>query len=251
MAKWWHVSWKRLVLLGVATYCALWLLAGTIQLITGQFTPWLLARDLKRENPQLSQIPIPIPDHSLVAIDGTRIKFYGASMDTPWKQISRQKVSQSVSIWNFENGANLLVENPSEIRDLARLMRNQPESVPFLGKDILQTESSMFAAAMYSTPDGVKWWKPPAENARAMTLVELKDIYCHNYGKLFSVSFGRMQGFQEGALNAAPNKIVLNLFDPSDSRYQIIITGDKGKPIPLTQAQLNSMIASIQPDSKQ
>jgi hypothetical protein len=250
MAKWWHVSWKRLVLLVVATYGGLWLLAGTVQLMSGQFTPWLLARDLKRENPQLSQIPIPIPDRSLVAFDGMLIEFYGVSMDIPWKEISRQKVSQSVSIWNFENGASLLVENPSEIRDLARLMRDQPESVPFLGKDILQTESSMFAAAMYSTPDGVKWWKPPAENAKAMTLAELKDIHCHNYGKLFSVGFGRMQGFQEGAPNTAPYKVVLNLFDSNDRHYQIIVTGEAGKPIPLTQAQLNSMIASIQPDPK-
>jgi hypothetical protein len=60
-----------------------------------------------------------------------------------------------------------------------------------------------------------------------------------------------MQGFQEGAPNAAPYKTVLNLFDSNDRHYRIIVTGEAGKPIPLTQAQLNSMIASIQPDYKQ
>jgi len=250
MAKWWHVSWKRLALLLVGTFAGLWLLAGAVRLVMDQLQPWLFTRHLKQQTPQLAQIPIALPDQSLVPLDGKPIEFYGVSMATPWKEISRQHAFPSVSNWNFKDGASLLVISPFEADHLA--MPDDPRVARALGTESLRPGYALMNAEMYSTPDDVKWWKLPKQNARAGTLVLQKAFnQCHNYGKFYSVSFGRLRGFQEGAPTVAPYKIHLDLFDAGDRHYDITILGDKGKPIPLTQAQLNSMIASIQADPKQ
>jgi hypothetical protein len=234
----------------IGTFAGLWLLAGAIVLVSWQIRPWLFARDLKRQTPQVTQIPIALSDRSLAKLDGMRIEFYGASMDTPWQDVLRQKTFTSTAVWNFKDGANLLVMNPSNAHNLVSRVQDDPKAVRLLGKDALQSEFALMTAEMNSTPEDVKWWKLPAQNASPMTLAEFKAIHLHKYGKIYAVSFGRMRGFQEGAPDVSPYKIELNLFDHDDRQYEITILGEEGKPAPLTQTQLNSMIASIQPDSK-
>jgi hypothetical protein len=137
----------------------------------------------------------------------------------------------------------------SDAPGIARLAQGDPRLVRLFGQEAIRTEFAMMTAEMYASPDEVKWWKLPRQNARMMTLAGLKGTLCHKYGTLYAISFGRMHGFQEGAPNSPPYKVVLNLFDPDDHRHEIWITGEEGRPLPLTQAQLNSMVASIRPDS--
>lgn len=212
--------------------------------------PWNMARFYSRLTPQVTQIPVAPPDRSLAPLNGTRIEVFGFSMGTPWQGVLRRKDFESVSFWNFKEGANLLIPQELNVRGDASILRMDPRMVRSFGPDALESEFALMNAEMYSTPDEVKWWKLPRQNAGPMTLVGLKGILCHKYGKIYAVSFGTMHGFQEGEPNVAPYKIALNLFDSDDRRYEISITGEEGKPLPLTQAQLNSMIASIQPDPK-
>ncbi len=250
MAKWWHISWKRVAILLFATFAGLWLLVGTIQLISLQLRPWDFARDLRRENPQVDYIPATLPDRSITSLSGMRIEAYGLSLSTPWQEVARQKAFRSVSVWNFKDGINLLIMNGSNIRGPASFDREEPEVVRLLGQATLRTESALMTAEMYTTTAEVKWWKLPRQNARVMTLAGMKEAHLHKYGRIYAVDLGRMHGFQEGVADAAPFKIELNLFDPDDHHYEIEISGQEGKPLPLTQTQLNSMIASIQPDSQ-
>jgi hypothetical protein len=210
--------------------------------------PWHITRELSREYPQLNQIPLAPPDNSLTKLNGVRIEVYGFSMDTPWQEIDRQKNFSTVSVWNFKDGANVLIMKDSDLLKLASLMRKDPRTTRLLGNDALGSESALMAAEMYATPDQVKWWKLPRQNTRAMTLANLKAIHCHNYGTIYVIGFGQVHGFQEGSPNAAPYMVSLNLFDANDHHYEILITGEEGKPLPLTQGQLNSMVSSLQPD---
>jgi hypothetical protein len=210
--------------------------------------PWNITREDSRDNPQLSQIPIALPDNSLAKLNGTHIEVYGFSMDTPWQNIYRQKIYKSVSLWNFKEGANFSIMNDSDSYGYARFYRENPQTLRLFGHDAVRSEYALMNAEMYAMPDQVKWWKLPRQNSRAMTLVGLKVILCHNYGTFYAISFGHVHGFQEGAPNVAPYSVELNLFDADDRHYEIKITGHEGEPLPLTQSQINSMVASIQPN---
>ena len=246
MTKWWHVSWKRVAVALAAIFGGLWLLVWVLQLASHQFEPWLIARDLRRENPQTSLTPIALPDRSLAALTGVRIEGCGLSIDTPWQQIDRQRIFKTVSVWNFKEGANISIMDRSDSHGMANKLLKTPEGERLFGEEALQSDSALMTAEMYATPDQVKWWRLPRQNARAMTLSGLKATCCHGFGTIYQISFGQIYGFQEGAPKEAPYKVALNLFDADDRRYEIWITGKPGQPIPLTQAQLNAMVASIE-----
>jgi hypothetical protein len=224
----------------------LWLLEGAFELVSFQLTPWRMARGLDRYDPQASQIPVALPDQSLAALGEARIEVFGLSIDTPWEKIVSQKTLSSFSFWNFRDGAHISIIKDADWGGLASRERKDARAVRVLGEDALRSEFALMTAAMYATPDQVKWWKFPPQNLRAMSLIEEKGHYCNKYGRIYAISFGRMRGFQEGDPDEAPYKVALNLFGPDDHHYEIEITGAQGKPLPLTQAQLNSMVASIQ-----
>jgi hypothetical protein len=248
LTKWWHVSWKRVAISLVVIFGGLWLLDGAILLVSIQLMPWHLAQDIRRDDPQTSQIPAMLPDPSLAPLNGTQIQVYGFLMKTPWQEIDRQETSRSISLWSFKEGATVSITNDSGRRTLASIAQGDPEEVRVFGQDTIRSEFALMTAEMNATPDDVKWWKLPQQNARAMMLVGFKGTRCNKYGRIYATGFGRMHGFQEGSPNVAPYKIALNLFDADDRHYEILIMGKEGKPLPLTQAQLNSMVASIQPD---
>lgn len=247
MAKWWHVRTKFAFAL-LSIFCGLGLLGFASGLVYLQLRPWNLARDTGRENPQTNQIPIALADQSSAPLSGTRVSGHGFSIGTPWQTIESQDDQKSFSTLFFKDGPTLEIKNETEWTRFASLFRKDPRFVRLLGEDTLRSEFALMRAEMYATPDQVKWWKFPPQNLRAMNLVNWKSVHCNEYGTIHAVSFGRIHGFQEGEPNVAPYKIALNLFDPDDRHYEISITGEEGKPLPLTQAQLNSMIASIQPD---
>jgi hypothetical protein len=56
-----------------------------------------------------------------------------------------------------------------------------------------------------------------------------------------------MHGFQIGDPALSPYKVVLDLYDRSDRRYQILIVGKDLTHQVITQAEINGMVASLRP----
>jgi hypothetical protein len=234
----------------VGTSVGLFLLAGIASLIWFQLTPWKMARDLSQSSSQTNYIPVAPTDQSIALLNGIRVEADGFSMMTPWHEGARSAASPSTSVRSFKEGAYLPILIRNDSPGIANVDRGEPDFVRLFGADTLKSESALMTAAMYTTPEQVKWWKLPRQNTKVMHLILLKMDYCHQMGRIYAVNFGVMHGFQEGEPNVAPYRVLLNLFDPDDHRYEIWISGQPGKPLPLTQAQLNAMIASIHPDQK-
>ena len=59
------------------------------------------------------------------------------------------------------------------------------------------------------------------------------------------IESSRVRGFQFGDPDAAPYKVLLELFDTADRHYELVISGkDKNHPV-ITQAQINALVGSF------
>jgi hypothetical protein len=104
------------------------------------------------------------------------------------------------------------------------------------------------AAELAASPDQVRWWKTPRENARNFYLLAMKSRILQDWGCVYILNQGNVRGFQNGAPAKPPYRVDLRLFDSDDREYEILIT-PKSKAAPsFSQAEVNAIVASLQPN---
>lgn len=241
--KWWSVSWKRVGIALLLLFISSWALWSAFLLISHQLAPWRTARELARTFPEVNIIPGDAPDRSQAPLAGVRVEFYGLSFQTPWKGVVHKRSSYSISSAIFSEGAAIMAFDPDRRSD--ELVVRQPRGNRTLDDQALASDYGVWAAAMATTSEQVKWWRPPGQKSFALFLTKLELIH-GDWRALYSFASGRFRGFQEGDPSVAPYRVELNLFDNRDRHYQIVFSGrDMRRPF-LTQAEINSMIASLQ-----
>lgn len=82
------------------------------------------ARQLSQENPNVSLLPIPLPDSRLAELDGARIERLGISMQTPWKAMEEERDFRGVTSLDFAQ-ARLLIFDPSGELELDKSIRTR------------------------------------------------------------------------------------------------------------------------------
>ncbi len=112
-------------------------------------------------------------------------------------------------------------------------------------------------AAMRTTPEEVKWWRFRSlrnERAESLLLIKFHLLNASAFSELFGsrpiyeISVGELQGFEIGDPNSKPFEAHLDLFDAHDRHYAFGVSaaGKHGQQL-VTQAEVNSMVNSIQP----
>jgi len=64
---------------------------------------------------------------------------------------------------------------------------------------------------------------------------------------IYSINSGRVRGFQVGNPDVAPYEAHVDLFDAADRHFALDVIGPDGHGQVLTQAEINAIVASIQP----
>jgi hypothetical protein len=232
-------------------FAALWLVAGTAALLFHQLTPWWFARQIIREDPSLSVVPVPLEDKSVAAIYGLRIERLDFSLQVPWNEIEGEQTSKTISNIAFKEGGILLIFNPSDALDTVKMVRGKEETAKdinqLLGARALSSNYDLMAAELATKPSQVKWWGSRNENVRSLLLLNLKSMELHHLNAIYPIASQELHGFQLGNPAVAPYKVEIDLFDREDRRYQILIHGRDGRGPILTQPEINAMVASLQP----
>jgi hypothetical protein len=240
MNKWSHVSWKRVAAALLVVLGATWVIVFGMKLLT----PWYTAREMFRHDSSVRLMPTSLSDQSLAPLKGNRIEVSGISFETPWNEPPVIKSEKTLAIVAFpKRGAGMLLFVPSDLENYAGMIQKDPEMVRLLGKDVTNSNYQLMAAEMAVTPDQVKWWKPPRQNARIFYLLAMKSMFVGDSKSLSTVSFGEMRGFQQGNLTTTPRRVRLDLFDSRDQHLGIQISAKSG--LPLSQAEVNAIVASI------
>jgi hypothetical protein len=251
--KWWHVRWKKLALRLAIAFAVIYLAEGAVEVVGSQLRPWWYARHMFAEIPVSRLELTPLPDPSLAQLSGTRIEAFGYSIQTPWNEQPKIKDYRTMtSVAFMQSNAGLLIFDPASDDGLRIVlnMKSDPDMESILGKQALNSRYDLMAAEIDAMPEQAKWWKMPRENARVMMLVAYKSMEFGSYETVHKIEAGGLRGFQEGDPTKSPYHVRLDLFNPADQRFLIQISAGHNQGPVLTQAQLNAMVASIQPVEK-
>lgn len=252
--KWWHVRWglwgRRLKKVGfwLAIVLAIgWTIDLALVCCFRFFGPYLSVSRLGHE-PEAWLVPVPVPDRNVVQLSGTRVEAFGYSIQTPWnEQPEVHPGGPSTSARFPKEGAILVLMNPDFDRGHTQSWRTTPAAVGIFRDQERRSNYGLMAAAMATTPLDAAWWKAPRENQRVLALLSCKLFAATEPSAIYNVSGPAMRGFQFESRLAHGKLVQLSLFDSADRHLDIQIFNGIGDKPTLTQAQINAMVASIQP----
>lgn len=213
----------------------------------GSLSAYQLAHQQAKDNPNISLLPIPLPNTRLVELDGARFERLGVSFEAPWKIIVKETDRPGVTYLEFAQGRVSIVDRSAI---LAKFLSSRP---PAIKKPIVTGLSSKsaydrMADELRATPTQVKWWGTRRSNLRNMLLLEMKSTDVgYRRTALYSIHFGGWWGFQFGDPAVAPFGVKFELFDEHDRNLEVFLSGFARDRPTLSQAQVNAFVNSIRP----
>lgn len=239
-AKRTRVSWKRVLLLLALVLIGIWSVEWFLE-------PWYFARIISRDNPALNVRPERLTFTESAKLAPERLNVFRYSLQTPWKQIARRKDSQTVSIISFSGGPTVMAFDPGQLTSLSSTVLTSAKRLqPVFGSRAVSSAYNWMEAELNATPDDIRWWNRRG-NVRAAVLLGLKQVDILDDPAIFKVGNDEMHGFQLGDPAKPPYRARLELFDIDDRRYEIEISSISPGVIPVTQADVNAIVASLRP----
>lgn len=241
--RWYRVSWKRVVIVLGAIFLCMMLPLPIMQF----FEPWYFAHEMGRNNPSLAVSPAPLRDVSRSPLAPARLQRFEFSFQTPWALIDARKDAKTVSVIRFKDGPGILAFDPAVTSTLSGDIRNNAEKLrSVFGPRALSSGYDWMAAELSATPSDIHWWNRSG-NVRAGVLLGLKQIEVMNSTAIYRIANDELHGFQLGDAAEKPMRIRLELFDVSGRRYELIIASTANSSRAVTQADINAIVASMQP----
>jgi hypothetical protein len=211
---------------------------------------WYVVRQLSQDQPSLWVVPSPLKDATVAKLSGMNVEKFGYSFQVPWEATVTDHTSKSIAGLSFKGGASVLIFDPAGAVNTAKLSQGttaQQHSAMnrILGANALRSNYDLMAAEVLATPDDARWWYSRVGLARALILLEGKDIEMNEGTSIHPVALGAVRGFQFGDPDVAPYTVNLKLFDGSDRKYWISINGKYANHAVITQSEINGLIASL------
>jgi hypothetical protein len=248
MRNQWEVKWWRVGLVLAIIFVTIY----ATGIIWEQYADWREINVFLRENPNLANVPIPLPDKSVANLDGSRLELVGLSMQVPWKEIWRRWDFKTVSTVSFKDGPGLDIFDLSRAMVMERAIQSHTKDKQeveaerrLVGSHALNCCHDLMASELTVKPSELRWWNTFLTRHRTLVRLERKSMDIGDSNAIFEISAGEMRGFQMGNPAAAPYGVTLELFDRNDRRHEIRISQYRANHPFLTQAEVNAIVASI------
>ena len=113
------------------------------------------------------------------------------------------------------------------------------------GARALSSNYELMAAEVETTPNQIAWWSTRKQNTRNAILLVDKSGDLRDAHEIYKLASGELRGFQFGSPTVEPYIVQLDLFDPADHHYRILVTPSKQKKPVISQAQINTVVSSM------
>jgi hypothetical protein len=134
-----------------------------------------------------------------------------------------------------------------EAADSGLLMADSRNVLSVFGPQAAQTNYALASTILNLTPKRVSFWMSSREATGTAILMNLKPIYTVNAETgLFSVRTSRYRGYQHGDPRRA-RQVDLAVFDDQDHEFRFFVGSDPGKPITVTQPDINRILDTLRP----
>lgn|GEM_PF-4744424 len=218
--------------------------------------PWLHAQAMRRLDPRMSLVPMPLPSNADVPLSDASIDCYGFAIPLPKTQFDQIARGKALAMVYFHDRGVLMIEDSESTSGMLELAVNSNDTRRLVGLSSAQPKFKMMEAALQATPEQVKFWRfRSAGNERSEFLLVMKSIVLLQSslgvsGQIMPIrliSAGQLRGFEFGDPESAPYDARLDLFDEADRHLVFRILGQREDGPVLTQAEINAMVAGIRP----
>jgi hypothetical protein len=206
---------------------------------------------LAQEDQLLSIVPEALSDTSVSANQGTMLSYFGYQYEVPWTDIVKVNRSGEMVAVACKSGRALVFFDPASAPDGVKIMRvsaaNPRNVLSVFGPEAMQSNYALASTILNLTPKRISLWISPREAAGTAILLGLKRIYTANAETgLFSLKTSRYRGYQRGDPQRARN-VDLSVFDDQDHEFHFIVGTAPGKPLTITQPDINHILDTLRP----
>lgn len=218
--------------------------------------PWLHAQAMRRLDPRMSLVSMPLPSNADVPLSDASIDCYGFAIPLPKTQVGRTARSKSQTMVYFQDRGVLMIDDAESTSGVLEIIAKIKDAGTLLGPSIAQSKFKLMEAALQATPEQVKFWRfRSAGNERSDLLLVVKSLVLVQSSlgvsgqitPIRQIAAGQLRGFEFGDPESAPYNARLDLFDEADRHLVLRIIGRREDGPVLTQAEINALVAGIRP----
>jgi hypothetical protein len=259
--KWWHVRWRlaaralsRFAVIGAKVVGSLGLVVAVVYGAIYLNSPWLTSQRLSKIDPRLNVIPMDLPTKAEAQLSNVVIDCRGFSVRLPNEEVAKTFNGDFDTAVIFRNRGSLLIHDMSGNQGMLGIAMSDKGAEKWVGQGVLQSKFKLMQAAMMTTPEQSKWWKfRTLQNERIEYLLFAKfslftgvaSSQAVTLSPIYKISVGGLRGFQIGNPNVSPYEAHIDVFDAADRHFAIDVRGSARHGKVMTQAEINSVLASL------
>lgn len=212
---------------------------------------WFQAHRWATANPWINNVPKSLSSSSIS--DGkTELQAFGFQFKAPWSARPKTEDGPGYMAFHFDSGPVILFYDPQGQADMqSKLNSENPTDYlrfanAFSGQTF-DTNYSIYKAVYNASPASVSPWVSRTNAVRTHQLLLWKIAFGADGGPgLHSIHFGSNEGFEFGDPSTG-RPVALRLFDGRDRQYRIVFMNVPGESTKFTQADINSVVQSLEP----
>jgi hypothetical protein len=216
----------------------------------------LEARYVGWKMPAVRRTPAELEDSSIAQGPGQKLSYFGYEFEVPW-DVEEAKTRQAgrMQLVVFRSGNALLVSRmaPKEfVNSFLSSAKCDPAAVRALyGENVLQSDYSLTRLILEATPDQVGLLASRRNAVAGAMLLVIKGIMIPQAGEsgIYRIRAGNFQGFQFGDPTRRPKSLDVEIFEEGGGLGFIFTQRENGPVPPITQAEINRVVQSLQKSS--
>src|SRR6185437_8420033 len=136
----------------------------------------------------------------------------------------KQKVSKTSAVLFFKEGASIIVFDPAGTTGLSAAVHRQTKPLASVfGTRAMSSGYDWMASELAASPAEIHWWTR-TNNVRLAVLLGMKSMeITSDCTAIYTVENPELHGFEFSDPAVAPHRVVLNLFDVNNLRYEMVI----------------------------
>jgi hypothetical protein len=242
---------KRRIWIGAVVAC---IFCGTYLWLFGVATALALeARYFGWKMPAVNQTPKELADRSICQAVVKKVSYLGYDFDVPW-EIDNQKTRLigRMQLISLRSGNAILFSKTAPGEFVQTLSSSSQVSLNDLkklyGPDALDSDYSLHRRILDATPGKITPFSGRSTAVSTAMLVMVKGIMLPAAAEsgLFHVAASGYEGFQYGDPRRRPKSISVEIYGSDGDLGFIFTQFEKGSVPPITQAEINRIIGSIQ-----